>query len=185
MRRAAVALIHHPVLGREGQVLTTTVTNLDVHDLARAVCVYGLEALYVVHPLASQRMVVERIQHHWVSGAGGRRIPDRRTALERVKVVADLEAASADLAASAPVELWATAAKLRGGVATTFGQARALLEADGPAVMVCFGTGWGLSHEFLAAATLRLEPLSALRDSGYNHLSVRAACAITLDRLLG
>ena len=31
-----VGLVHHPVRSREGGVITTSVTNLDVHDIARA-----------------------------------------------------------------------------------------------------------------------------------------------------
>ena len=51
--------------------------------------------------------------------------------------------------------------------------------------MLCFGTGWGLAPEIHARATLRLEPIRAHHDTGYNHLSVRAATAITFDRLFG
>jgi hypothetical protein len=52
-----------------------------------------------------------------------------------------------------------------------------------PPVLLLFGTGWGLTEEVLAAADRRLEPIQGAGD--FNHLSVRAACAITLDRLLG
>jgi hypothetical protein len=52
-------------------------------------------------------------------------------------------------------------------------------------VLVLFGTGWGLPSPVVAAADLRLAPIRAAAETGYNHLSVRAACAITLDRLLG
>lgn len=186
MRRVAVALLHHPVLGRDGQVLTTTITNLDLHDMARAVRVYGLAALYAVHPLASQRELALRVQRHWVSGAGGRRIPDRIEALAMLRVVADLPEARKDLDPSgARVQLWTTAASARGAEATCFDDARRVLDTDGPAVLLCFGTGWGLAPELLDAADVRLEPIVARRDTAYNHLSVRAACAITLDRLFG
>ena len=45
------------------------------------------------------------------------------------------------------------------------------------------GTGWGLSPEVMARADLRLAPVQG--PSYYNHLSVRAAAAVILDRLLG
>jgi hypothetical protein len=48
--------------------------------------------------------------------------------------------------------------------------------------LLLFGTGWGLADEVLEAADALLPPLAG--PSGYNHLSVRAAAAIVLDRLL-
>lgn len=187
MSALAVALLHHPMLGRSGEELTTTITNLDLHDIARCVRAYGLQAFYVVHPYASQRMLAERIQRHWVSGAGGKRIPDRGRALEVLRVVPDLETACADLSDGEPASVaqWTTAASAQGREVTTFAAARAVLEGTRQPVLLCFGTGWGLAPQALAKADLQLEPIVAKRDTGYNHLSVRAACAITLDRLLG
>jgi hypothetical protein len=177
-----VALLHHPVLGRGGETLTTTITNLDLHDMSRTVKVYGLDALYVVHPYGSQRMLAERIREHWVHGAGGKRIPDRGRALEVLQVMPDLESACAALGDG--TELWTTAAA-RDGELTRFAEARAIVDGDGPPVMLCFGTGWGLGPEVHRRASRRLEPIVARRDTGYNHLSVRGACAIVLDRLFG
>jgi hypothetical protein len=186
--RVALALVHHPVLGREGQVLTTTVTTLDLHDLARCARAYGLERLYAVHPLASQRALTDRIRSHWVSGSGRRRIPDRGEALALLRTVCTLDDACLDLVPGqgrAGVELWTTAASPRGASVTSFAAARRRLAAGERPVVLCFGTGWGLAPELLAQADCQLEPVRALADTAYNHLSVRAACAITLDRLLG
>jgi hypothetical protein len=183
-------LIHHPVLGRRGEVLTTTLTNLDLHDMARSARTYGMEALYVVHPLASQRLVAERIRRHWVEGPGGKRIPDRATALGLLEVVVELDEARARLAERGGVEpdgveLWTTAAREEGGALTSYDEGRRLLEQEGPPVLILFGTGWGLTADVLESASRRLEPIRSRRDPSFNHLSVRAACAITLDRLFG
>ena len=59
----------------------------------------------------------------------------------------------------------------------------ARLAAPGPPVLMVFGTGWGLAPEVMARADLRLAPVQGPSD--YNHLSVRAAAAVILDRLLG
>jgi hypothetical protein len=176
-----VALVHHPVLSRAGEVLTTTITNIDLHDISRCVSTYGLEALYVVHPFESQRLLTERILRHWIDGAGGKRIPDRSVALRVIRVVTDLDEALADFG---DAQVWTTAAHAEGQV-LSFGDARPLVEADGAPIVLCFGTGWGLAPALIESAAQRLEPIKALRDSGYNHLSVRAAVAITLDRLFG
>jgi hypothetical protein len=45
------------------------------------------------------------------------------------------------------------------------------------------GTGWGLTEECFSAADFILEPIAG--NGSYNHLSVRSAAAIMLDRLLG
>jgi len=187
MSPIGVALLHYPVLGRGGEELTTTITNLDLHDISRCVRAYGLDGFYVVHPYESQRTLAERIQRHWVSGAGGKRIPDRSLALEVLQVVPDLETARHELSGGQPdqVALWVTAASDQGREVTSFAAARAALERSTEPILLCFGTGWGLAPRVLDAAAVQLEPIVAKRDSGYNHLSVRAACAIVLDRLLG
>jgi hypothetical protein len=186
VRQVAAALIHFPVLGRGGEILTTTLTNLDLHDMSRAARTYGLDAMFVVHPLSSQRLLAERILEHWVHGAGGKRIPDRAEALKVLRIVPHLDDARGALGNS--TELWTTAATVPADPAspiTRYAEARARLEAEGPPVILCFGTGWGLTPDFLQRADLRLEPIVGAKSSGFNHLSVRAACAITLDRLLG
>ena len=49
--------------------------------------------------------------------------------------------------------------------------------------LLAFGTAWGLTEEFLGSADFVLEPIKG--NTGYNHLPVRAAVAIILDRILG
>lgn len=187
-RPVALALVHHPVLDREGGIVTTAITNLDLHDMARSARTYGAQALFVVHPIAAQRLLAERIRQHWVSGSGRKRIPDRALALEIVRVVPALEDVYEALAGAegrGGVEVWSTAAAARGASVTTYAEARERLAAAGRPVVIAFGTGWGLAPEVVLGADVRLEPIRARADTGYNHLSVRAACAITLDRLLG
>ena len=59
---------------------------------------------------------------------------------------------------------------------------RQIAEADEPYLLV-FGTGWGLTDELLAEADWVLRPVYGVDD--YNHLSVRSAVSIILDRLFG
>ncbi len=97
-RRIALALIHHPVLDRAGEVVTTSMTNMDLHDMSRSAKSYGLEAMYVVHPIEAQRELVRRIRDHWVEGSGKNRIPDRAVALELLRCVVTFEEGLASLA---------------------------------------------------------------------------------------
>jgi hypothetical protein len=60
----AVALVHHPVLDRRGDLVTTAVTNLDIHDIARAAKTYGAGCYYLVTPLVEQQRLVDRLLEH-------------------------------------------------------------------------------------------------------------------------
>ena len=54
---------------------------------------------------------------------------------------------------------------------------------DGTPYALVLGTAWGLADTFIKQADYCLEPICGPTD--YNHLSVRSAAAILLDRLLG
>lgn len=187
MKPIYCALVHHPVIDRIGDEVTTAVTNIDVHDLARSARTYDLAAYFVVTPISVQRDLTQRIVDHWTGVHGPVRIPARTTALERVRPIESLEAAmkAVELEAGARPRLVATAARSSGFSLSSFADERARLESgEGPTLLV-FGTGHGLSTSVLEAADVLLEPIHGRGDSPFNHLSVRAAFAIILDRLLG
>jgi len=180
------ALVHHPVRDRAGQTVTTAVTNLDVHDIARSARTYGLERYYVVTPIEAQHALVERIIEHWTTGAGRRRIPERHEALALCQAVPSLVEVMADIEArdGRRPRTWATAARPSEGKAlTTFAEGRTHLAESQESHLILFGTGHGLADWVLGSADYLLEPIRGSAD--YNHLSVRAAAAIVLDRLLG
>ena len=187
MRRLALALVHHPVLDRQGAVVTSAITNLDVHDLSRSARTYGATDLFVTSPIEAQRALVSTILGHWAHGSSGERIPSRRDALGIVRVVSSVDDAIAALGGRPQVEIWTTAARTEAGRAKVFddyGEARARLNGGDPrAVLLVFGTSWGLAPSLIDESDARLPPIFGV--GGYNHLSVRAACAITLDRLIG
>ncbi len=184
-----VALVHHPVRDRAGRVVTTAITNLDVHDLARSCRAYGVRRFFVVSPVTSQRRIVQAIVAHWSEGgAGARRLPERSEALARCEPAESVEAAAARVAEleGGPAPRWvATSARPTPGVAPvgfgTLGE-RLRSGAGGPHLLL-FGTGHGLHPELLVRCAEQLEPI--VPPAGYPHLSVRAAAAIVLDRLLG
>jgi hypothetical protein len=180
-----VALVHHPVRDRAGKVVTTAVTNLDIHDIARAGRTYGVGRYFLVSPIAAQRELVERIVSHWKGGASAERIPERGEALSIVRVVSSLSEAIRQASSPDGREPFvvATAARSLGRPTLAFAEARARIErGEGPSWLIVFGTGWGLADEVLERADALLPPLAG--PTSYNHLSVRAAAAIVLDRLL-
>lgn len=184
MHPVALALVHHPVRDRAGGIITTAVTNLDVHDIARTARTYDLSVAYLVTPIAAQRTLVERILSHWRDGAGAQRVPERSIALALWRVVPSLEHALADLesiAGERPRTFVTGAHPPEGRGVLEYADAKIRVR-EAPS-LVLFGTGHGLAPQTVEAADYVLAPIRA--GSAYNHLSVRAAAAITLDRLFG
>ncbi len=184
------ALVHHPVLNRRGEVGTTALTNVDIHDIARSARTYGLEHLFVVTPVTLQQRMVGEILGHWTAGEGSTFNPRRAEALRRVTASESLDAACAAVekrCGRPPLIVVTSAREDRPSISYADLRAR-FSELDRP-VLIVFGTGWGLAEEAMNQADLRLpaivrDPSLGAHD-GYNHLSVRAAAAIVFDRLLG
>jgi len=182
-----IALVHHPVRNRHGETVATAVTNLDIHDLARTGRTYDVVTTWLVTPLEQQRSLVERIIGHWQTGEGVAYNPIRAKAFERVRVVESVEALVETLTAEAgarPVVV-GTGAGVTDG-ALSFEACRRQIATDSGSMLILFGTGWGLVEEVMAGCDHLLPGVAAVEArAGYNHLSVRAAVAIILDRLVG
>ncbi len=184
MAQLFLALLHYPVLNRMGDIIASAITNLDLHDLARSCRTYGVPACYIVTPLRDQQALANRLAAHWIKGRGGEILPERREAMKLLRVVGSLSSAIEDIARKSgetPV-LWATTAKNAGG-ALRHCVARDLLERENRPFLLLFGTGWGLAPEIFDLADAVLEPIPGV--NGYNHLPVRSAASILMDRLLG
>lgn len=183
MPRIYLALVHFPVIDKNGETVASAVTNLDLHDISRAARTYGARALFVVTPVAEQAALVERIVAHWTTGRGGRYNPKRREAVEGVRVSETLGAAVDEIEAESGERprVVATCARDRRNP-IGFAELKRAVVGGAPHLLV-FGTAWGLADAVLDAADRVLEPIRGQTD--YNHLSVRSAAAIVLDRLLG
>ena len=184
MAHLFAALLHYPVLNRTGDIIASAITNLDLHDLARACCTYGLPACYIVTPLKDQQALAGRLTAHWIDGKGGEILPERREALKLLKVVESLRAAKEAIfekTGKMPL-IWATTAK-KGAGALAHKVARDILEKEEKPILLIFGTGWGLAPEVFGEVDGVLEPIPGA--NGYNHLPVRSAASILMDRLLG
>jgi hypothetical protein len=179
-----VALLHHPVYDKNGAIVTTAVTNMDIHDLSRLARTFDVRALYVATPVPTLRRLVERIIRHWGSGPGAAYNHTRKEALALARLAHDLDGVLADVEREAGVlpRLVATTAR-EGGERLSFGALRRRLEHDVRPELLVFGTGWGLTEDVLGRADDVLEPVRG--TSGWNHLSVRSAAAVILDRLRG
>jgi len=183
MPRLYVALTHYPVVSKRGETIASAVTNLDLHDISRAARTYGAKRFYVVTPLADQKILVERIISHWTKGLGAAYNPARRSALDLIQVKDSIADAAEEIESIEKVypKTVATCAR-RFPSSISFEAFRDILQHGQPHLLI-FGTAWGLAEPFISRADYILEPVSGRTD--YNHLSVRSAAGIILDRLLG
>ena len=184
--RIAVGLLHYPIYDRKRNIVATNITNLDVHDIARACRVYGIERYYLIHPMEEQLMFVSRMLEHWRIGDGAEFNPMRKTALTMVRTAESLDQAIKDWGGS-PKLVTTHARTVEGAPAISFRDLREKIAAgsEDEQLFVVFGTGFGLTEEIMRSCTYLLEPIRGAMPEDYRHLSVRSAVSIILDRLLG
>lgn len=180
-----LALIHFPAVDKTGKEISSAMTALDLHDLSRLAKTYGLGGVFAQTNQPRQVELMGRLMEHWVKGFGADYNPNRREAIEILEMVPSLEDAAQRLEArhgKKPL-IAATSARLDGPPRVGYGEAQKKLGAwDGPA-LILFGTGWGLAPSVLDQCDFVIEPIGS--PVGYNHLSVRSAASITVDRLFG
>ena len=184
-RRIFVGLLHYPIYNKRKEIITTSITNLDIHDIARCAVTYDVEKYYLIHPLPVQKRLVQEIIAYWQQGYGAIYNPDRQEALRKVYVKESLEAVKEELKAKdgAELKIIITDAQVYPR-SISYVHMREIIEADtAQSYLLLFGTGWGISKEIVEDADYVLEPIYG--RGTYNHLSVRSAVAIILDRLLG
>lgn len=180
----SVALMHYPVLGKRGEIITSSLTNIDIHDIARSCKTYGISRFYIVHPVRALRKLAQKITDHWQDGFGATYNPTRKEALDLIFLCSDFDEALMDIeqrSGSLPKIIATSASKLNENI--PYESLREKLLTDSSPHLILFGTGWGMAPELLSRADINLEPIVGPMD--WNHLSVRAATAITLDRLFG
>jgi len=177
-----LALLHWPVYDRKGRVVTTALTTIDVHDLARLSRTYGLGGVFIVTPLESQLELGRRMVEYWVTGPGLAYNPKRAEALKTVEFCRSLEEAIAIIRTKTGERPKTVATSAKVWPRSMDYRSMRKMMRKGGSFLILFGTGWGLTEEVITGADFRLAPIEG---KGYNHLSVRAAAAIIVDRLVG
>lgn len=181
--RLDIALIHYPVVNKKQEVIGSAVTNLDLHDIARAGKTFGAGTYWVVTPYEQQQELAAGIAGHWTQGYGGTVNPDRADALSIIRIRANLDQVLAEMSeqdGQAPLIVATSAGQLEKQI--SYKALRNTLR-KGRSVLLLFGTAWGLAPEITVLADATLPPLTG--PGAYNHLSVRSAASICLDRLCG
>lgn len=181
----SIALVHYPVINKEGSVVTTSLTNFDLHDLGRITRTFGVERFFIVTPVEVQQKMAHYVKNYWREGLGVRYNPDRHEAFEGLEVASTIEESCLTLKKihdNSPT-LIATSAKLdkEPHKNISFKELRRQIRDENKPLLLLFGTGWGLAPDLIEKVNRVLEPIRGV--SGYNHLPVRSAVAIILDRL--
>lgn len=161
----------------------SAVTSIDLHDIARAAATFGVKGFYVVTPYDDQAQLVEEIINHWTKGVGGERNPFRKKALELITIAQTLEETAELLTKeyNEPAVLIATSAKPASGSTISIEKLKTTMKDKAPRVLV-FGTAWGLTDDLISTCHYILDPIYGISE--YNHLSVRSAVSIYLDRII-
>ncbi|KAB2954428.1 RNA methyltransferase [Heliorestis acidaminivorans] len=179
-----IALVHHPVYNKNMDIIATSVTNLDLHDISRTARTYDVAGYLILHPHLAQQRLVSEILRYWTDGYGAEYNPDRKEALERIEVLTSVEEAISyiEQKEGRRPQIITTDARIYDNSISYSGMRKKLQTEEGPWLLL-FGTGFGMEKELMASADYILHPIWGRGD--YNHLSVRSAAAIIIDRLLG
>ena len=180
-RNLYVGLVHFPVLNKDGKECAVSLTNLDIHDIARVCKTYSISKYYLITPIEDQKDLASRLIHHWIDGPGKGANPDREIALKIVRIIDSIEDAVDNICKLTGQRPYIVTTSARDEGDLNFSNLREILEQR--PVFLLFGTGHGLSKRVMKMADGILRPLRPF--DRYRHLSVRSAVSIIIDRILG
>ena len=87
-----LSLVHYPVYNRNKDIVCTSVTNFDIHDISRSCGTYEIKGYRLVVPVDAQKKLTERIIGYWQDGTGGQYNKDREQAFRVTDVTESIEA---------------------------------------------------------------------------------------------
>ncbi len=180
-----VILMHDQVKLPDGTTGTSSVTSIVIHDTARSCATYGIENFFLVTPLVDQLSIVETFLSFWHSERGKKYNPSRFKAVSRVRTEISLARALASIEAETgkkPIIITTSAKTMSHATTIDYHSQETIWVQKRPVVFI-FGTAQGLADEVVNQSDYLLLPITGMTD--YNHLSVRSAMAIILDRWLG
>lgn len=181
-----IALMHNDIDLKEGRIGHTSVTSIDIHDIARSSTTYGLQTFFIVTSLLDQQKMVEKMLSFWVDEKiGGDYNNNRHEAVRTVQLKSELDdviAAIEKKDGKKPLIIGTSARQSDIAKQITYFEQDIAWQFDRP-ILFLFGTGSGMSADLLDRCDYMLPPLQGFSD--FNHLSVRSAVAIILDKWLG
>ncbi|NLK63135.1 MAG: RNA methyltransferase [Fusobacteria bacterium] len=179
-----LGLVHYPVYNKNSDVVATSVTNFDIHDISRSCRTYNIKSYHIITPVDAQIELTERIISYWKDGYGKEYNHDREEAFSKTVISKSIEDSMANIESieNKKVNIITTSAKIYPN-SISYEDLSNKIFNDDEIYFILFGTGFGLIEEIMDKSTYILEPIRG--KSKYNHLSVRSAVSIILDRLFG
>lgn len=178
-----IGLIHYPIYNKHMEIVTTALTNYDLHDIARTAKTYNVKRYFIVHPVEAQREMALRIMNHWKTGGGVAYNPNRKEAFEETELVPTLDDVLQWIEneeGEKPIIVTTDARVYPNTI--SYKAMRQKIHDDAKPILILFGTGFGMTKEMMQQFDYIIEPIYGA--GSYNHLCVRSAVAIILDRLL-
>ncbi|MDG2445803.1 MAG: tRNA (guanosine(37)-N1)-methyltransferase TrmD [Thermodesulfobacteriota bacteirum] len=179
-----LALVHYPVENIKKEVIKTSLTNLDIQDIARSCMTYKIKKYFITHPIKEQRKLAENVLSYWENSKNIRNKNTKHSALELIEIAKDIKEVVSSIKRihGEKPKIVATDARIMHNM-INYSEIREKIETSDSPFLFLFGTGWGLTEEVLIKSDYILKPVGSY--SKYNHLSVRSAVAIILDRIFG
>jgi len=179
-----LGLVHYPIRNKNDELVTTSVTNMDIHDISRSCRTFGVKQYHIITPLEAQHQLLEKILGHWEEDKNGAYNPDRQDALAVARLSRSIENSLSiiEQTEGQKPKVYVTGANFE-GYDIKASAVKEQVVIDKCPIFLIFGTGWGLHSQALELADYYVEPIFGQSEDGYNHLSVRSAVAIYLDRI--
>ncbi len=181
MANIYIALVHYPVLNKNEEKIVTSVTNLDIHDISRSAFTYGIKNFFIITPDPEQHKIVQRVTDFWETNSGLMYNPMRVEALSIVKLSTSIDETINAITTQEgirPLLVTTTAREMQKQISF---RCLGTFSKQATPILILFGTGYGLIDEVHSCADYVLAPIRG--KGSYNHLSVRSAVAIVLDRV--
>lgn len=181
--RVYIALVHYPAYNSRLEVVSTAFKSIDAHDVSRDATTYGVKKFYLINPVEEQRRLAGRLVDHWTEGEGRNFNETKSKAFGIISIMSTIDEAVGqieEIEGEKP-KIVVTDARFSDDM-TGYRALREKIFENTEPFLILFGTGWGLTLETIKAADYVLKPISGYSE--FNHLSVRSAAAVVLDRLL-
>jgi tRNA (guanine37-N1)-methyltransferase len=179
-----LALVHYPIQNIKGEIVKTSLTNLDIQDIARSCKSYGIKKYFITHPVKEQRDLAKNVLDYWEKGINIKNSSTKHSALENIEIKNSISHAIRSIKKihGKRPKIVATDGRIMHNM-VNYSQIKRIINTNDRPYLFLFGTGWGLTKEVLDNADYILKPVGSYYE--YNHLSVRSAVAIILDRIFG
>ncbi len=178
-----IAVLHWPATDRFGNRIITSFTTLDLHDIARPAKTYDVSCYYIAHPVDAQREIIQRQIDYWTSEENKEKQFTRYESVSLVKLVYNYEEVIEDIISTTgkkPITVGTDARTYPNTI--SYNTLSNMIKTQDKDFLIIFGTGYGIPKSLMDTFDFILEPVYGASD--WNHLSVRNAVAIILDRLL-